>query len=75
MLYKGFVVSLPIGTKGAAKQEDVGEQGIPMGFLVEGFLVLGGEGPFAGEEEGTVVVGEVVIKFWTEAKVNSRGGG
>lgn len=41
MLDKDFVVSLPIRTKSAAKQEDIREQGIAVGFLVEGFLVVG----------------------------------
>ena len=48
-----FVVPLPIRTKGAAKQEEVGVKGVAIGFLVQGSLLLRGEGPFAREEQET----------------------
>ena len=36
-----FVMSLSIGTKGAAKQEEVGVKGIATGILVQGSLLVG----------------------------------
>ena len=46
-----------------------------MGFFIQSFLVVGGEGPFAGEEAGTVVGGEVVVEFRGQTEVDGRGGG
>jgi len=73
VLDQRFVLVLTIRTKGTAEEEDVGKEETAIRFLVQGSLVLWGEGSFAGEEEGAVVVGEVVVEFGTEPKVEDRG--
>ena len=75
MLNEGLVLLLAIGAKGASEEQDVGEERMAVRFLVQGLLVVGGEGPFAGEEEGAIVVGEVVVEFGAKTKINGRGGG
>src|SRR5262245_21313884 len=75
MLYQGFVVALPIGTTDAAEEQNVSEEGVAVGFFVQGFLVVGGQGAFTREEQRTVISGEVVVEFRGQTEVDARGGG
>ena len=68
-------MSLTVGSKRVPEQENVREQRVAVRFLVQGPLVLRGQGPFAGQEQRAVFVGEIVVQFGAQAKIDGRRGG
>ena len=68
-------MALPIGTEGTLEEEEISQERIAAGFLVQGSLVVRGEGPFAREEQRAVFVGEEVVEFGAKTKIERRGGG
>ena len=71
---QGVVMALPIGAKRPAEQHEVGDEGIAVRFLVEGFLVLRGQGSFAGQEQGAVFLAEEIVEFGAKTKIDGREG-
>jgi hypothetical protein len=72
---QGGVFPLAIGAKGALEEEQVGKEWVASGFLVQGLLFVEGQGPFAGQEEGTVFFVEEVVEFGAQTKIDGGGGG
>ena len=63
-------MTLAIRTKGALKEEEISEEWIASGFLIEGFLVMRRECAFTGEKQRAIFAGEKIVKFRAKAEVD-----